>query len=166
MFKYLFIISVIYYKDSFGSALGRSILSRIIFPSATQDSFQWFTDRGTFRFGMQGKDQWRIERRYPDGRVFVRFAYRTPEGEVVDNSFTRGKLSEFDRKESGIQGTGEYEEYSPYDLLPQENVKLYGQEETAKPYGALSDAFQGETNMNSKEVVLDEKSKAIIAFLN
>lgn len=90
----------------------------------------------------------------------------TPIYQVVDNSFTRGKLSELDRKESGIQGTSDYEEYSPYDLLPQENVKLYGQEETAKPYGALSDAFQGETNMNSKEVVLDEKSKAIIVFLN
>ncbi|KAK4300802.1 hypothetical protein Pmani_027018 [Petrolisthes manimaculis] len=59
-------------------------------PAATPDFFMWTGTDGSYRFGLQGRDQWRVESRNPEGVVSGRYYYRTPEGKEVDVSYDAG----------------------------------------------------------------------------
>lgn len=59
-------------------------------PSATNDMFMWNGPDGSYRFGMQGQDQWRVESRDANGEVTGRYVYRTPDGQTVDIFYGAG----------------------------------------------------------------------------
>lgn len=64
------------------------LLSKL--PIATSNMFIWNHPDGSYRFGMQGDDQWRVESRDADGTVKGRYSYQTPEGQVVDITYDAG----------------------------------------------------------------------------
>ncbi|KAG7160586.1 putative Insect cuticle protein domain-containing protein 12, partial [Homarus americanus] len=119
-------------------------------PVASNNMFIWNNPDGSYRFGMQGNDQWRVESRDPDGTVKGRYFYRTPEGREVDVSYDSGRQG-YRARGQAIPGgaaplqqediTQEDDQVEQQILLklaqqPQQ-PQLQEDEKIASPYGAL-----------------------------
>ncbi|XP_068221273.1 uncharacterized protein [Palaemon carinicauda] len=97
----------------------RDITSNL--PSASNDMFIWNGPDGSYRFGMQGDDQWRVESRDKNGNVEGRYVYKTPDGQTVDVSYGAGA--------QGYRAKG--------DAIPGGEAPLYKTEPEEDAYGAL-----------------------------
>ncbi|XP_063860458.1 uncharacterized protein LOC135100872 isoform X3 [Scylla paramamosain] len=127
--------------------LPQDILSGL--PVASPDTFSWSKPDGSYRFGMQGDDQWRVESRDPDGIVRGRYVYKTPEGRLVDVTYDSGPQG-YRAKGDAIPGGAAPLDQAPLEDLPvAENLAFQGQDqdqhqethdtrdELLVPYGAL-----------------------------
>ncbi|XP_076052727.1 uncharacterized protein LOC143032147 [Oratosquilla oratoria] len=133
-------------------------------PAATDDMFIWRGPNGTYKFGMQTPDQWRVESRDSDGNVKGHYSYKTPEGEMVDVSYTSGAdgyRAEGDAIPGGVAGhsakpvvkfslpveksTLEVENFSP-------DMEQAQEDEDVIPYGALRKAGERLTLPNGPGV--------------
>ncbi|XP_042862036.1 uncharacterized protein LOC122247096 isoform X2 [Penaeus japonicus] len=112
-------------------------------PAASPDLFIWTDPDGTYRFGMQSDDQWRVETRDANGVVTGRYVYLTPDGQTVDVSYNSGP--------QGYRATG--------DAIPGGAAPL-DQERPAVAYGALSVAGQQMTMPGGHGVTTYSDSEA------
>ncbi|XP_045131256.1 uncharacterized protein LOC123516161 isoform X1 [Portunus trituberculatus] len=129
--------------------LPQDILSGL--PVASPDTFSWSKPDGSYRFGMQGDDQWRVESRDPDGTVRGRYVYKTPEGRLVDVSYDSGSQGYRARGEAIPGGAAPLDQAPLEDLPVTQNLAFQSQDqdqdqpqqahdtrdELLVPYGAL-----------------------------
>ncbi|KAK3860827.1 hypothetical protein Pcinc_033147 [Petrolisthes cinctipes] len=122
-------------------------------PAATPDFFMWTGSDGSYRFGLQGHDQWRVESRNPEGVVSGRYYYRTPEGKEVDVSYDAGPQGyqargeaipggaappiDHQREQTYQQGTQQQQQQDLMLKQGQEQPVLQRGEGVSSPYGAI-----------------------------
>lgn len=82
---------------------GKPLRSRALIPVATDNSFTWHGGDGSYRMGMRGADQWRVETRDRHGSVLGQYHYRTPDGGKAQVKFTAGpKTNDFDANQRAL----------------------------------------------------------------
>ncbi|XP_027232718.2 uncharacterized protein [Penaeus vannamei] len=132
-------------------------------PAASPDLFIWTDVDGTYRFGMQAEDQWRVESRDANGVVTGRYVYLTPDGQTVDVSYNSGPQG-YRAKGDAIPGGA-----APLDQEPQpdETPVTYesdDEEKAAVAYGALRVAGQEATmpGGDGVQTYSDSEASAIV----
>ncbi|XP_071529803.1 uncharacterized protein [Panulirus ornatus] len=135
-------------------------------PVVSADMFIWSSPDGSYRFGMQGDDQWRVESRDADGSVEGHYYYKTPEGEVVDISYAAGEQG-YHARGDAIPGGAAPLQQDGTPVKPPVLLKL-GQEQLeeglASAYGALLLAGMENTlpSGNGVTTYSDDKNSAIV----
>ncbi|XP_064103597.1 uncharacterized protein LOC135213559 isoform X2 [Macrobrachium nipponense] len=138
-------------------------------PSASDDMFIWNGPDGSYRFGMQGADQWRVESRDANGHVEGRYVYKTPDGQTVDVSYGAGPQG-YRAKGDAIPG-GEAPLYETRDTQTQGETQTQGgilaegdPQAQEAPYGALVRAGEEAKfpNGNGVTTYADDESQAIV----
>ncbi|XP_047495082.1 uncharacterized protein LOC125043150 [Penaeus chinensis] len=132
-------------------------------PAVSPDLFIWTDVDGTYRFGMQADDQWRVESRDADGIVTGRYVYLTPDGQTVDVSYNSGPQG-YRAKGDAIPGGA-----APLDQesQPEETPVTYQSDDDegeAVAYGALRVAGQEATmpGGNGVQTYSDSEASAIV----
>lgn len=105
-------------------------------PVATPDMFMWTSPDGSYRFGLQGTDQWRVESRSPDGTVKGRYFYRTPEGKTVDVSYDAGPQG-YRARGDAIPGGAAPPLHQQRQLQQQQHQQQQQDERVNNAFGAL-----------------------------
>ncbi|XP_069939299.1 uncharacterized protein [Cherax quadricarinatus] len=116
-------------------------------PFASSDTFVWNAGNGSYRFGMQGDNQWRVESRDSDGTVKGRYFYRTPEGQVVDITYDAGQQGYRARGDAIPGGAAPLHHQETPPMVIQQGIETPGEVvptdkeliagEVVDPYGAL-----------------------------
>jgi len=75
-----------------GEAVAGTLSIPTNIPAVTDNSFFWRRPHGSYRWGMKGPGQWRVETRDTDGSVRGQYFYVTPEGSTVNMMFDEGGL--------------------------------------------------------------------------